>query len=381
MNPIKLSQQVLDRAIAIQQIPAPTFKEAERASFVCESFAAEGLVDVFRDEIGNVYGRLPGSDRAAPLVVSAHLDTVFPAATDLTLCRQSERLCGPGIGDNSVGIAGLFGVIWGLRQRAATLPGDLWLVANVGEEGLGNLNGMRAVVRRFGSGVRAYIVLEGMALGQVYHRGLGVQRYRITVQTAGGHSWVDFGRPSAVHKLAEIITQFNAICLPEKPRTTLNVGVIRGGMTVNTIAAEASLELDLRSEEAGALKSLAAEVEAIVRGAHRGEIDVEAEIIGARPAGQLPVEHPLVRLAVRCLERQGIAPHLNVGSTDANIPLSQGIPAICVGLTNGSGAHTVGEFIYTQPLTRGLAQLIDLVEQVYYLPDDNSARDRLRQPR
>lgn len=198
-----LSARVLDLAVTIQQIPAPPFGEAQRAEFVRQRFAVEGLEAVSLDALGNVFACLPGSGRSKPLVVSAHLDTVFPFDTDLKVRREADRIFGPGIGDNSLGVAGLFGLLWALRQERGDqpgLPGDLWLVANVGEEGLGDLRGIRAVVERFKDEPLAYLILEGMAFGQVYHRALGVQRYRITVRTEGGHSWVDYGRHSAIHE-------------------------------------------------------------------------------------------------------------------------------------------------------------------------------------
>jgi acetylornithine deacetylase/succinyl-diaminopimelate desuccinylase-like protein len=360
--------RVLDLAITLQQIPAPTFKEARRAAYVHEQFLQEGLHDVATDSLGNVYGRLPGVGRAQAVIVSAHLDTVFPEDVDLQVRRSSEKIFGPGIGDNSLGVAGLFGLLWMLRKREESLghplPGDIWLVANVGEEGLGDLRGMRAVVDRFGEDVKGYIIIEGMALGQIYHRGLGVQRYRITVRTMGGHSWVDYGRPSAIHELAAFITRLDATELPEKPRTTRNVGVISGGTTVNTIAAEACLELDLRSEDPQTLEELSAQVRTFVAAANQPGVRFMVESIGHRPAGEIPPDHALVRLALRCLETAGLQPRLNIGSTDANIPLSLGLPAICLGLSSGGGAHTMSEFINTPPLAMGLAQLAALVEQI-----------------
>jgi len=220
---------------------------------------------------------------------------------------------------------------------------------------------MRAVVERFGREPQAYIILEGMAYGEVFHRGLGVQRYRITARTEGGHSWGDYGKPSAVHELAALVTRLTALELPKQPRTSLNVGVISGGTSINTIAAQASLELDLRSEEAETLQNLAQKVESLVAESSRPGVDFEAEIIGQRPAGSIPEDHPLVQLAVRSLREQGKRAHLTIGSTDANIPLSQGLPAVCVGLTHGGGAHTTGEFVYTAYLEKGLAQLAALV--------------------
>jgi acetylornithine deacetylase/succinyl-diaminopimelate desuccinylase-like protein len=268
-----------------------------------------------------------------------------------------------------MGVAGLFGLVWALRQKQASqpdgLPGDLWLVANVCEEGLGDLAGMRAVVDRFGEQVSAYIILEGMALGQIYHRGLGVQRYRIEAQTTGGHSWVDYGRPSAIHELADLITQLTDLKLANHPRTTLNVGVISGGTTVNTIAARAQLELDLRSEGAEELSDLTQRVEASVANANCPDVSVTARVIGRRPAGKLAQNHSLVKLARKALMQVGIEAHLGVGSTDANIPLSLGYPAICIGLTHGGGAHTVDEYILTRPVERGLQQLLLIVEGAF----------------
>jgi tripeptide aminopeptidase len=360
-----LLNRVLDTAVAIQQIPAPTFEEGQRAVFLRNSFQNEGLCDVSMDEVGNVYGRLPGIGAAPPLVVSAHSDTVFPAATNLKVRREQDRIYGPGIGDNSLGVAGLFGLLWVINQRRIELPGDLWLVANVGEEGLGDLRGMRAVVERFGAQVLAYLVVEGMALGQIYHRGLGVRRYRIRVQTSGGHSWVDYGQPSAVHELAMLIGRLNSLDLPKQPRTTLNVGVIAGGTSVNTIAAEAHLELDLRSESVRTLHKLIDQVKALVAAANREGVQVTAEVIGDRPAGKISPEHALVQLARRCLEAQGFLPNLGIGSTDANIPLSRGIPAICLGISMGGNAHTVNEYINLAPVEKGLDQLVAVVQGAY----------------
>ena len=357
-----LTQRVIDRAVKLQQIPAPTFQEARRAAYVEEQFRAEGLQEVSVDEVGNVYGCLAGEGGEKPLVVSAHLDTVFPLETNLSLRWEGNKIYGPGLGDNSLGVAGLFGLIWGVRQHKLSLPGDVWLVANVGEEGVGNLKGMYAVVERFGEKALAYLILEGLALGQVYNRALHVQRYRVQVETAGGHSWVDYGQPSAVHELASLINQLTALEMPDKPRTTLNVGVISGGTTINTIACKAMMEVDLRSEDSHTLDHLVERVEAVFWAADRPDVRVVAEMIGRRPAGKIHANHRLVRLAQRCLERCGVQPTLGVGSTDANIPLSRGLPAICIGLTSGGNAHTPDEFILTRPLERGLSQLLDLVQ-------------------
>src|SRR5215212_6792457 len=320
--------RVIELAVQIQQIPAPTFDEMKRAEFVRDRFVENGLGDVLMDELGNVYGRLSVENRkqqdARPLIVSAHLDTVFPVGTDLHATRSPGLIRGPGLGDNSLGVAALFGLLWGLREQNTAPAGDIWFVANTGEEGLGDLRGMKAVVERFGADVQAYLVLEGLALGHIYYRAVGVKRYRLTAHTTGGHSWSDYGKPSAIHELAKLIVQLTALELPGHPRTTMNVGKISGGTSVNVIASEASLDLDLRSEGQASLAQLIAAVERLIGHANRSDIQVQAEVIGQRPAGEMSPTHPLVNLAEECLREQGLNPILTSGSTDANVPLSKG---------------------------------------------------------
>jgi tripeptide aminopeptidase len=361
-NPPTVERRVLDLAIQIQGIPAPTFQERERAEFVRSLFLAEQLQDVESDGVHDVYARYPGRGSGNPLIVSAHLDTVFGADVPLKVSRRPQRVSGPGIGDNSLGVAALFGLIWTLRRRHAALAADLWLVANVREEGLGNLEGMRRVVARFGHQVLAYLVVEGTALGQVYHRAVGVRRYRVRISTSGGHSWSDYGQPSAVHELAQVITRLTALQPPDHPRTTLNVGMVRGGTGINVVASEAQFELDLRCETQMGLNEFVARVDAILHAAQRKGVDVEVEVIGERPAGQIAADHGLVRIAGECLAAQGYAATFTSGSTDANIPLSLGLPALVLGVTTGARAHTPHEYIDTPPIGKGLEQLAQFVE-------------------
>jgi len=360
---MKTLDRILDLTVQIQQVAAPTFDEAARAQFVLERFRAEGLTDLETDSAGNVYARLTGG-KQPPLVVSAHLDTVFPAGTDLTVRREAGRIYGPGIGDNSLGVASLFGLLWLLRERNISLPGDLWLVANTGEEGLGDLKGMKAICQRFGAAPKCYLVVEGMALGHVYHRGTGVRRYKITVHTEGGHSWIDFGKPSAIHELSKLVAQISALKVPAEPRTTFNVGRIGGGTSINTIAPSAWVELDLRSEGALELAALARRVEALLETVNQRGVRVESEVIGQRPAGEIPLAHPHLKLAQSILRQLGFEPSLTVGSTDANIPFSLGYPALVLGVTRGGGAHTVGEYIETGPVADGMEQLVQFVSKV-----------------
>ena len=317
------------------------------------------------DSLGNVFARLPGKQKKAkPLIISAHLDTVFPNSINLQAKKEAGRIVAPGIGDNSLGVAALFGILWSLRERNIELAHDVWFVANVGEEGLGDLRGMRGVVERFDKNVIGYLVLEGLALGHIYHRAIGVRRYRVTAKTAGGHSWSDYGQPSAVHELAALVTQLTAIRLPREPRTTMNVGTFGGGTGINVLASEAKFDLDLRSEDPASLSKLVHQVEELFRFADRDGVKVLAEIIGQRPAGEISAEHPIVKLAVNCMHEQGLSGVLTAGSTDANIPLSRGIPAVVMGITTGGGAHTTHEYIDLDPIEKGMDSVVRFVERV-----------------
>ncbi len=374
-------ERIIDLAVQIQQIPAPTFHEQERAKLVLNLFESEGLKDVSMDEAGNVYGKFQVSgsgSQVKPLIISAHLDTVFPFEMDLSVKREGDKVYGIGIGDNSFGVAVLFGLIWMLMERRfdyaddplpyghdVSARGDIWFVANTCEEGLGDLRGMKAVVDRFGGDVQAYLVLEGMALGHVYHKAVGVKRYRVTARTQGGHSWSDYGQPSAVLELSKLIVELSSMKLPSKPRTTMNVGKIQGGTSINVIPAEASLELDLRSEGQEELAELVEGVERLIEAASGPGVQVEADVIGARPAGELDAKHPLVKLAQACLREQDLDAVLTSGSTDANIPLSKGYPALVLGVTKGGGAHTRNEFIEIEPVAKGMEQLVRFVQRAW----------------
>lgn len=359
---------ILELACTLQQIPSPTFHEENKAAFVAEQLRAAGLCEVQLDAAGNALGCLPGGKKR-PLIISAHMDTVHPLSTSLILQRTPERVSGPAIGDNSLGLAVLIHLARKLSESGKPLPGDIWLVGNVGEEGLGDLKGMRALVDRFGSTPAAYLILEGMGLGQVYHRGLGVERYRISAKTAGGHSWVDYGKPSAIHHLAELITRITALPVPRRPRTSLNVGIITGGTSVNTIASLASFELDMRSEDSTNLKNLTAQVRRLVETYDFPGVTFTLDLIGKRPAGGIKMDHPFVRLVEDSLVHVGVQPHLEIASTDANIPLALGIPAVCMGLTTGANAHTANEYFDVDPVRKGLTAVIEIINSTWQVLD------------
>lgn len=362
---IDLSIRVLDITTQIQQIAAPTFNEGARGRFVCDLFQKENLKDVSMDDPGNVFARLPGRDKhSRPLIISAHLDTVFPESVNLQSREEIGKVIAPGIGDNSLGVGALFGIVWGLHQRKIELNHDIWLVANVGEEGLGDLCGMRAVVDRFNADVMGYLVLEGLALGHIYHRAIGVKRYRIHANTIGGHSWSDYGQPSAVHELASLVTKLTSMKLPREPRTTMNIGTISGGTGINVLASEARCELDLRSEDPVTLEKIVLRAEELIHAANREGVKIKTEVIGQRPAGEIPADHPFVQTAVACMKAQGLEAVLTAGSTDANIPLSRGIPAVVMGITTGGSAHTLHEYIKTEPIAMGMAGVLGFVETI-----------------
>src|SRR5262249_39088982 len=273
---------IVETAIAIQQIPAPTFDEARRGADVAERMRALGLSDVHIDAVGNVYGRRAGHAGVPGLLIAAHLATVFPAGTDLRVRREGARIYGPGLGDNSMGVAALLHLAEALERHAVANTGDIWFIANVGEEGLGDLRGMRAAVDRLGERISGAIALEGCDPDRVIHAGLGVRRYRISAAAGGGHSWHDFGAPRAGHALARLAAALTQLDAPKEPRSSFNIGVIEGGSSVNTIAERAALLLDLRSVEPAGLEALVGQVERMVAEARAAEpgVTIGVEIVG-----------------------------------------------------------------------------------------------------
>jgi tripeptide aminopeptidase len=355
-------------ALAIQQIAAPTFAEMPRAQAVARRFSDLGLSDVTVDELGNVYARRAGSaDAALPaIVVTAHLDTVFPPETDLTVRHEGNRIYGPGLGDNSTGVAGLLHLAAVLQQQQLPHQRDIWFAANVGEEGLGDLRGMRAVVDRLAEQTAAVVVLEGCDFGTIHHQAIGVRRYRVRTQAAGGHSWGNYGNPSAIHALARLAARLADLTVPSQPRTTLNIGTISGGTSVNTIAQSAELLLDMRSVSLQTLQQLAARVDALIAATAAEQVGVQftTTVVGDRPAGSLPREHALVQATAAAFTAVGAQLTFQQSSTDANIPLSRHLPAVCIGLTDGGNAHRTDEYIEPANLGRGLQALLLLVLQL-----------------
>ncbi len=351
---------ILETAIAIQQVPAPTFDEAERSALVLDRLRALGLSDVEADALGNVYARRPGRATRPALLIAAHLDTVFPRETDLRLRYEGERVYGPGLGDNSTGVAGLIHLAQVMQRHDVPNQGDIWFVGNVCEEGLGDLRGIRAAVERLRHHIGTVIALEGCDFGTLHHQAIGVRRYRIEAHSPGGHSWGNFGTPSAIHALVRLAARIAELAVPRTPRTTFNIGVIEGGTSVNTIAEHASLLLDMRSASAAALADLIAQVDRLVAAAagERADVQLKVVTVGDRPSGSIARDHRLVQAAVAAYHTVGANVSYQQSSTDANIPLSLGIPAVCVGLTDGGNAHRQDEYIQPANLGRGIQALL-----------------------
>ena len=353
-----LVEPAIEEAIRIAEIAAPTFEEHERAAYV-ESRLGDigGWAHLERDDAGNVAALLPGDPELGRVLVAAHLDTVFPER-EISIERKPGVLSGPGIGDNSLSVAALLAVGEALSDSAPTGIGDILLCWNVGEEGRGDLGGIRTLCRRYQGRFDRVIAVEGLALDRVQTAAVGSLRYEVQVTARGGHSWSAYGRPNAIRLLAGAIAALEPLYpVPGSlPKATLNVGVIRGGRSVNTIAPEARCELDLRSDDPAALHELdRAAREVIERSVTEDGAELAIREIGRRPAGQIDRHDPLIEAVVAARGESGLGPaDFNSGSTDANHALGLGIPATCVGVTTGGEAHTPREWIRTGPVVQGL---------------------------
>lgn len=356
----ELANWVIEEAIRIQQIPAPTFNEADRAKYIARQFQQFDLADVTIDTVENVYGRIPGKSSDKAIMLMAHTDTVFSADTNLAIKRENSVIYGPGLGDNSMGVAGMLGLIKALQENQFVPACDLWFVANSCEEGLGDLRGAKAAFNKLKDKVSAVINLEGLAFGHIYYAGIAVHRLHITATTEGGHSWLHFGRPSAIHTIVNIGAEISKLQFPAQPRTTFNIGMIEGGHAINAISTHAGLWLDLRSVSPTALEHYRQQVYDIIQRAQHDGVNIQVEVVGDRPAGAIAIEHPLVQGALTTLKEMGVTGALEVGSTDGNVPLSHGCPTVTIGITRGANAHRLDEYIEIQPTQSGMKQLIVL---------------------
>jgi tripeptide aminopeptidase len=347
-----ITAETLQQALTIQAIPAPTFDEFKRAEYVRDQFTNHGLLDIDIDDLGNVYGRMAGQSTEHAVMVIAHTDTVFPHETDLTLKYDGDRIYGAGLGDNSLGVAGLLSLIDCVKRLGYPLARDIWFVATTREEGMGDLGGMRGAFERLKDRVGAVLNIEGMAYGYIYHEGIAVRRLKVTAHAEGGHSWANFGNTSAIHGLVELGAKITALTPPNNPRTTYNIGMIGGGQSINTIASEAYFALDLRSEASSALETFENQIRDQIKRLTTDKLTFTVEVVGDRPSGQIAVDHAYVKMAMRALELNGTKGLLATGSTDGNISLAGGCPTVTLGVTTGDNAHRLDEYI--EPASIGL---------------------------
>jgi tripeptide aminopeptidase len=359
---------ITEEQIRICSIPATPFAEQERAEYLAERFAQLGLGDVSIDEEGNCLGLLKGSSASPLIVVSAHLDTVFPAGTDFTVRREGERLLAPGIADDGCGLIALIAIVQALREAQIETNGLVLFVGTVGEEGEGNLRGVRHLFTKGEWAKRkidAFLSFDGPGVDRITNRALGSRRYRIEFSGPGGHSWADFGLPNPIHAAGRAIARLAAYPVPKDPRTTFNVGSIEGGTSVNAIPTSAAMEVDLRSAGDADLKRLdaffrramkeAADQENAARRNGDPSLTVKLELIGERPTGETPADSALVKLAIEATRLMGFEPRLEQSSTDSNLPISLGIPAVTLGAGGTSSySHTLAEWFDPRDRDKGL---------------------------
>ncbi len=348
-------------ARTICEVAAPTFDEGRRAELIVRLWSAAGL-EARSDPIGNVLAEVPGG--AGPRVVlAAHLDTVFDARTDVGVREAGDRWYAPGVGDNSASLAVLTAAAEAIAAGAWHERPRLLLAATVGEEGLGDLRGAKALARDVAGAVDAFVAIDGH-LGAVVHQAVGSVRFEVALRGPGGHAWGDHGTPSALHALGDVIHALTAIDVPRNPRSSLNVGLARGGTAVNAIAEEASCLVDVRSIDPGELARITAEAERRARSiARRHALEVTLTRVGERPA-VVGGNEALVASAERALRAVGIEPTRSASSTDANAAMAVGIPGICFGVYRGGNAHRASEWIDPESLELGMAALEALLREL-----------------
>jgi len=355
----------------LTEIPAPPFGEAMRSEWLRQRFTALGLEDVQVDELGNVLGTLQ-SKRAAPIIgISAHLDTVFPQGTALQTREEANRLHGPGISDNAAGVIALLAVATALKRTQLQPAANIVFIGNVGEEGEGNLRGMRHLFSTspWRDLIHSLLVIDGAGTDTYVNQALGSRRFEVTFRGPGGHSWSDFGVPNPIVLLSRALARFSEVHIPESPRTTFNVGVISGGTSVNSIPESATARVDLRSASMEELQKLEDRLRECVAEAWReaplahrsGELKVTLAIesIGDRPAAELPANARILQIVRAADKHLRIESFPRLASTDANVPLALGIEATTIGAGgDGGGAHTLREWFDCSNRDLGLKRIL-----------------------
>ena len=358
-----------DQQARLTEIQAPPFQEAPRAAALKELLAEAGL-SVQIDKAGNVIGELRGVNEKEIVIVSAHLDTVFPAGTEVKVHREGSRMTAPGISDNGTGVVALLALARAVRFARLKPQRTILFVGDVGEEGEGNLRGMRALVDTYRSNLKAVIVLDGSSTDHVTTKALASRRLEASITGPGGHSWSDFGMPNPINALVRGSVRFISTKVPASPRTTFNIGQIEGGTSVNSIPHEARLKVDIRSESEDELTRLESALrECIAAGVRdetdsardrsKGKLEWKVELLGSRPGGELASDSPLLAALRAADEFVGNVSRVERSSTDANIPLSMGIDALSIGAGgNGGGAHSLQEWYDSAGREAGLKRTL-----------------------
>jgi tripeptide aminopeptidase len=360
--------QLLEEQVRLCEIPAPPFKEGRRAEALRQSFQSLGLKNIRIDRAGNVLGERPGLADGPRLVFSAHLDTVFGEDVAVRMTRAGAVIKGPGISDDCRGLAVLLGVARVLEDSQLQTPGPITFVGTVGEEGLGDLRGVKELFNGELKGrIDRFVSIDGAGLG-ITHIGVGSLRYRVTFTGPGGHSYGDFGLANPAHALGRAIARIADIQVPAVPKTTFNVGRVGGGTSVNAIASEAWMEVDLRSSDRAALATLDASLQKALDGAladenerwgNRGRLTLSKTSVGNRPAGRTNVDAPIVQAAVSVTRALGLPVSLDEGSTDSNLAMSLGIPALTIdGGGTSTGTHSIDETFDSTNSWQGTARAL-----------------------
>jgi acetylornithine deacetylase/succinyl-diaminopimelate desuccinylase-like protein len=361
----------LRELIELTQIPAPPFKEEVRGRRFAELLRSAGADSVWTDSIGNVLGLRRGTRRQSVLALGGHLDTVFPEGTDVRVEQRGDTLFAPGIADDTRGLVAMLQVLRALRVANLRTQNDLLFIGTVGEEGLGDLRGMKYLFRAGGPRIDAFIAVDGTEDDEVTHQGLGSRRYRITFKGPGGHSWSDFGRANPLHALGRAIHLFDeaaAAFTARGERTSYNFGRTGGGTSVNSIPFDAWVEVDMRSESQRRLLQIDSILRTTVAAALEQQnlfvreappLTVSVQLVGDRPSGETPAHAPIVQRASAVTLHLGMTPRLTRSSTDANIPIARGIPAITIGSGGiSANAHAPNEWFINRAGVRGIQRIL-----------------------
>jgi len=369
----------IQKQIELSEIPAPTFAEGDRAVALVKEFRRIGLKDIETDERKNVLGWRHGTSERT-IVVAAHLDTVFPAGTDVKVKKEGKRLVGPGIGDDGRGLAAMLAIAEAIQRADIKINHSILFVANCCEEGLGDLLGVKYLMKegKFKDRIDAFISIDGLDPSRIVNRALASKRYRITVRGPGGHSWGNFGRVSPTHAVGRIMAKFADTEVPSKPKTTFNIGKIGGGTSINAIAVEAWMEVDMRSESDAELEKLEQKLLAVARAGvaeenrfrekfaqnkskriGEGKLTLDPKLLTTRYGGETPVNSPLVEASVWAARHFGLQPVLEISSTDANVPINLHKQGVTLGGGGtGGDAHALEEWYEPEGAWRGAQQVL-----------------------